>query len=123
MEPLPRMPDPKLGFGSPAQSPDGKYFAGSTGQLLGGTPGIWLYSLETRRYEKLSDRGFYPQWMPDGKRVFFVDGAGASVVDIASRQIRPIPIARRLRSCEIAPDGRSLILYERSEEADIWLMK
>jgi Tol biopolymer transport system component len=123
VEPLPPMPDPKLRFQTPEVSADGKRFVGATGQLLGGVPGIWLYSVDTKRYEQLADRGFYPQWMPDGKRVLFFDGNGASVIDVASKQVRRIPVGRRLRACEISPDGRALILYESTEEADVWLME
>ncbi len=122
IEPLPPLPVPKRAFQTPSLSPDGKTFAGSTGQLLGGPPSLWLYSLETKRYEYLLDRGYYPQWLPDGKRLLFVDGPGVSVIDVATKQVRPVNIGRRLFAFEIAPDGRSLILYELSQEADIWLM-
>jgi Tol biopolymer transport system component len=122
IEPLPPLPEPKRTFQTPSLSPDGKTFAGSTGQLLGGWPSIWLYSLETKRYEKLLDRGNYPQWLPDGKRLLFVDGPGVSAIDVATRQVRPVSVGRPLAAFEVAPDGRSLILYELSQEADIWLM-
>ena len=123
VEPLPPMPDPKKHFQTPMLSPDGKRFAGATGQLDGGTPGLWLYSLETKRYEQLTDRGVSPQWMPDGKRLLFIDGDRAAVIDIATKQVRHILPDRRVRNLEITPDGRTLFLYERTSEADIWMMK
>ncbi len=43
------------------------------------------------------------------------------MVDVASRQIRSIPIPRPVRGFAIAPDGRALCLDERTTEADIWL--
>jgi len=122
VEHLPPLPNPGKAFQSPTVSADGKRFIGATGQLLGGPPGVWLYSTETKRYEQLADRGMYPQWMPDGKRVLFIDGTGVFVLDVATKQIRQIPLARRVRAAEISPDGRSLILYEQLSEADIWLM-
>ncbi len=122
IEPLPPLPHSKRTFETPSLSPDGKTFAGSTGQLLGGPPGVWLYSLETKRYEQLLGRGFYPQWLPDGKRLLFVDGPGASVIDVATKQVRTVNIGRPVFAFEIAPDGHFLILYELSQEADIWLM-
>ena len=122
IEPLPPFPVPKKAFQTPMLSPDGKTFAGSTGQLLGGPPSLWLYSLETKRYTHLLDRGYYPQWLPDGKRLLFIDGPGVSVIDIATKQVRPVNVGRPVFGFEIAPDARSLILYELSQEADIWLM-
>jgi hypothetical protein len=107
---------------TPSVSPDGKRFAGSTGQLEGGVPGLWLYSLDSKSYEQLTDRGFYPQWMPDGKRLLFLDGAGLSVIDVASKQIRSIPLPRPIRWFDCAPDFRTLYLDERTSEADIWLV-
>ena len=60
--------------------------------------------------------------MAAGRKTFvFVDGEGASVIDIASKRVTPIAVGRRLRGAEITPDAWGLILYERTEEADIWL--
>jgi Tol biopolymer transport system component len=123
IEPLPPMPDPKKPFQTPALSPDGKRFAGGTGQPEGGVPGLWLYELETKRYEQLTaDRGFYPQWLPDGKRLLFIDNGKPAMIDVATKQIRPIPFGRKLRGFELTPDSHALILYERTYEADIWLV-
>jgi serine/threonine protein kinase len=122
VEPLPPIPDPKRHFMTPSVSPDGKYLAGSTGQLEGGVPGLWLYSLDSKRYERLTDRGFYPQWTPDGKRLLFLDGATMAVIDVASKQIRSIPFPRPIRWFDVAPDFRALYVDERTSEADIWLV-
>jgi len=124
VEPLPPMPDPKKHLISPSLSPDGRRFAGATGRPESGNSlgGIWLYSLDSKRYEQLSDRGFYPVWMPDGKRLLFVDGGQLKAIDVASKQVRTIPLPRPIRSCAIAPDGHALYLDERIAEADIWLV-
>src|SRR5438445_8600289 len=47
-EPLPPMPDPKRHFANPSVSPDGKHFAGATGQVERGVHGIWAYSLDSK---------------------------------------------------------------------------
>jgi WD40 repeat protein len=120
--PLPPMPDQKKHFMTPVVSPDGTRLAGATGQLDGGVPGIWVYSLDSKRYEQLADRGFYPAWMPDGKRLIFLDGTGLSGIDVATKQIRPIAIPRPIRGFDVAPDARTLYLHERVSEADIWMV-
>jgi Tol biopolymer transport system component len=122
-EPLPAMPDPTTRFQVPDVSPDGKRLVGATGQLEGGVPpALWMYSLESKRYEQLLDRGWYPRWMSDGKRVLFLDGDKPAVIDVASRRVQPIAVGRKISGVEISPDGRALYLYERTAEADIWLM-
>ena len=122
-EPLPPMPDPKHHFTSPSLSPDGKRFAGSTGlALFGSTPGIWIYSLDSKRYEQLIDRGDFAQWLPDGKRLLFRDGDKIAMIDVASKKVRPIPLPRPITGFALAPDGRALYLQERTSEADIWLV-
>src|SRR5207248_11237057 len=121
---LPPMPDPKKTFQTPALSPDGNQFVGATGQPEGGgSPGLWLYDLQSKRYQPLTDRGFFPQWLPDGKRVIFLDGDQVAVIDIATKHVRMIPLGRKLRGFELTPDGRALILYELTAEADVWLMR
>ena len=122
VEPLPPMPVPNRHFMTPSVSPDGKRFAGSTGQLDAGVSGLWLYSLDSKRYEQVTDRGFLPHWMPDGKRLLFLDGTTLAVIDIASKEIRLIPFSRPLRWFDVAPDFRALYLDERTSEADIWLV-
>ena len=122
LEPLPPMPDSKKRFLTPSLSPDGKRFVGATGQPDVGVSGLWLYSLDAKRYEQLTDRGFYPAWMPDGKRLLFLDGAGLAEIDVASKQIRSIPIPRPIRWFDVAPDCRALYLDERLSEADIWMV-
>ncbi|MDQ6803300.1 MAG: hypothetical protein M3041_21065, partial [Acidobacteriota bacterium] len=122
VEPLPPLPDAKKHFMTPAVSPDGKRLAGATGQLEGGVAGLWLYAFDSKKYEQLTDRGFYPAWMPDGKRVLFLDGTTLAVIDVASKKIQSIPLPRPIRWFDIAPDFRTLYLDERVSEADVWMV-
>ena len=47
-------------------------------------------SWRRKRYEQLSaDRGFYPQWLPDGKRLLFLDGDKAAVTRLRAQPRRP----------------------------------
>ena len=123
VEPLPPMPNPGDHFTSPSLSPDGKRFVGSAGFVMfGSTPGLWIYSLDSKRYEQLINRGDYAQWLPDGKRLLFRDGDKLATIDFASKKVGPIPLPRPITSFALAPDGHALYFQERTSEADIWMV-
>jgi len=130
-EALPPLPDPGQHIGRLRLSPDGSKFVdvgwrpatiSITTSAVGGTGDIWLYSLLSKSYEKIADNGSAPDWLPDGKHVLFVSNSQMFVVDIASKQVRPVPLPRPIRGFSVSPDGRALYLDERTAEADIWLM-
>jgi eukaryotic-like serine/threonine-protein kinase len=122
-EPLPPMPNAGDHFNASSLSPDGKLFAGSSGlPEFGSAAGIWIYSLDSKRYEQLTDRGDYAQWLPDGKRLLFHEGDKLATIDLASKKVRPIPLPRPIISFAVAPDGRALYLKERTSKADIWMV-
>ena len=70
-------------FSASSWSPDGLYLAG----IRSGRSGIFLYSLATRTYEKLSDTGWRPVWTPDGTKLLFLDdGWKVAALDLATRE-------------------------------------
>jgi eukaryotic-like serine/threonine-protein kinase len=121
IEPLPPMPE-GLRFRGVDLSRDGKRFVGA-GAGTGLGSGLWLYSLDTKKYDRLTERGNEPHWLPDSKRILYHDGPQMFVVDAASKQVRPLPLPRAVRSATVASDGRTLYVVEQSAEADIWLMQ
>jgi serine/threonine protein kinase/dipeptidyl aminopeptidase/acylaminoacyl peptidase len=56
-------------------SPDGKRLVGTVaglqGQEVRARPGLFLYSFETNRYEKLTDFGQRPEWLADNRHILF----------------------------------------------------
>jgi Tol biopolymer transport system component len=81
-------------FSVSSWSPDGRYLAG----IRSGRSGIFLYSLATRGYEKLSDTGWRPVWTADGTKVLFLDdGWKVAALDLATREKREL----------LAPPGSS----------------
>ncbi len=87
---LPKPPDSLQPFGPHSWSPDGRRIAGMISAL---DRGIVVYTLGTRRYQRLSSYGQLPVWLPDSRRLLFVSGG----------------------------DGRSVYFTRRVTEADIWL--
>ena len=55
-------------------SPNGEQLAGQAGLAA---RGIMTYSLRSRTFQRLTDFGGYPVWLPDSRRVLFVVGREA----------------------------------------------
>jgi Tol biopolymer transport system component len=115
--------DPSLGlFTANAWSPDGERLAGDIGRK---DAGIVVYTFRSRTYERLTDFGQWPVWLPDGRRVLFVSGGdGFFVVDRATKRVRKIFSAARdvIGPPRLSRDGRQMFFSRRVTEADIWLL-
>ena len=105
-----------------AWSPDGARLAGQVGLAA---RGIMVYSLATRLFERLSDFGGYPVWLPDSRRLMFVSGGrGFYVADTRTRQVEKIFSVERdiLGPPQLSRDGREAYFTRRVTEGDIWLL-
>ena len=105
-----------------AWSPDGTRLAGQVGL---GAHGIMVYSLPTRRFERLTDFGGYPVWLPDSRRLMFVSGGrGFYVADTRSRTVEKIFSVERdiIGPPQLTGDGREAYFTRRITEGDIWLL-
>ena len=110
-------------FQSPEWSPDGKQLIGSTGN-----GGFGVYSLQTHLFQPLLNRGIYPQFLADGKRILFFDKDGPSVIDVGSKRVTVSPAvlpgaawddAKVLR--RLSMDGSTLYVSQRIEQGDVWI--
>jgi Tol biopolymer transport system component len=104
-------------------SPDGSRLAGQAG--LEAARGIILYSLRSRTFDRLTDFGGYPVWLPDGQRVMFVAGGrDFYVVDTRSRKIEKVFSVQRdiIGPPQLTRDGREAYFTRRVTEGDIWLL-
>ncbi len=110
-------------------SPDGTFVAGHNQGTGGDEPGgIWLYEIATHRYEKLTDTGSYPSWLPDGRHLLFTRQSGHAIlmVDRVTREVHPIPVDLRGEfdgfSMTTSRDGHTIYIAERELEADLWML-
>ena len=109
----------------PRVSPDGSRFVGTTNSTpidAQGGGSIWMYSVASKSYEKLAEPGTFPEFLPDGKHVLFVDRGELRVVDVDTKAMRPVATPHTMRQFAVAPDGRTLYLHERTTDAHIWMM-
>jgi serine/threonine protein kinase len=111
-------------------SPDFEKLACQTGfNETGSRPnlGIVTYSFKTGKYERLTDYGEWPVWLPDSRRILFVSNGNCFyVIDSLSKQKPATEIFSVERDSlgppRIPPDGRFIYFTRRITEADIWLI-
>lgn len=121
-ETLPAPPDSLAPFGPHSWSPDGRRLAGMIAAL---DQGIITYTLGSRTYERLTDYGQWPVWLPDSSGILFVSGGKAFyVVDHETREVRKVLSVTRdvIGPPQLTRDGRTMYFSRRVTEADIWLV-
>lgn len=85
-----------------------------------------IYTFRTGTYERLTDFGQWPVWLPDGRRILFVSGGDAFyLVDRVSWQVRKIFSVWRdvIGPPRLMRDGRAVYFTRRVTEADIWMLR
>jgi hypothetical protein len=84
-----------------------------------------LYSLETRRFERLTDRGSKPIWLRDGRRlVYSPDPEHLALLDRNTKQSRTVwtaPRGTQIGDFTISKDDTWLCVIQSNDEGDIWL--
>ena len=103
-------------------SPDGRRLAGDIEYK---DAGIAIYTFDAGTYERLTNFGQWPVWLPDSRRVLFVSGGnGFFLVDRATKRVQKIFSVTRdvLGPPRLSRDGRQMYFSRRVTEADIWLM-
>ena len=104
-------------------SPDGAYLAGMIGVS---DEGVLAYSLETRQYERLTDFGQWPVWLPDSRHVLFVTaGSEFHTVDRVTKETRLVYSSPRdvLGPPRVTANGLQVVFQRRATEGDIWLVR
>jgi Tol biopolymer transport system component len=106
-------------------SPDGQRLCGA----INPRNGILTYEFRTRRYERLTDFGEWPVWLPDSRHILFVSGPGGPgrafyVVDRVSKQVKKVYAVTRddLGPPRLTRDGRHMFYSRRVTEANLWMV-
>jgi Tol biopolymer transport system component len=120
------LPPPPMGrFLVTSWSADGSRLAGEVGSARGVGEGVAVYSFATRSYERLTDFGEWPVWLPDGQRVLFVAHRNTYyVVDARTREVRTLWSVERdvLGPPRVSRDGRWVYFSRRTTSGDIWML-
>jgi len=103
-------------------SPDAAMLAGQAGYP---GAGVIVYSFDTESYQRLTDFGEWPVWLPDSRRLMFVSGGkDLFVVDLDSRETQKVFSVTRdvIGPPRLPADGSQVFFSRRVTEADIWML-
>jgi serine/threonine protein kinase len=116
-------------------SPDGKRLVGTAaglqGQEVRAKPGLFLYSFETNRYEKLTDFGLRPEWLADSRHIVFVhSGKGKTAeqqvwrVDTQTKAFKPLLShpTQIISTLGLTHDNCRLFFTATDHQSDIFLL-
>jgi serine/threonine protein kinase/Tol biopolymer transport system component len=111
-------------FAPTSWSPDGTTLAGTLDRAdRSAAPGVALYSLSSRRFERLTDTGTVPRWLND-RSLVYLDGGKIFLYDLAAKRARLLlepPPHSTFTSVNVSPDGRFLDAVRLTDEGDVWL--
>jgi len=116
-------------------SPDGKHIVGTVGALQGQEVrtlrGLFLYSFETNRYERLTEFGARPEWMNDSRHVVFTyNGKGEMaeqqvwVVNTLTKAVKAIisPPTFSVSTLGLTRDSRRIFFTAVAHQSDVFLL-
>ena len=85
--------------------------------------GIVLFSLQSKRFEKLTDFGTRPLWLSDDRRLVFFHQDKLYLLDTESRSVKEIlsTAPDKIEGISISKDNRMIYFSFETQEADIWL--
>ena len=103
-------------------SSDGQWLAGHG--AAGAPPGIYVYSLESEEYEKLTDTSGGPRWLSDNRTLVYNAAGGIRAVDRVSKQVWEVLPGPGLGGVVPSPEDDTLYYnFFPPQESDIWLIE
>jgi serine/threonine protein kinase/Tol biopolymer transport system component len=126
IQPLPRPGNGQEVFSATSWSPDGARLAGTLARLDGSDiPGVVVYSLASRAYERLTDSGSVPLWLHQGPRLLYLREGRIFLYDLGTREPRLLhepPPGSVFNSIALSPDDRTLYTVRATDEGDVWML-
>jgi Tol biopolymer transport system component/tRNA A-37 threonylcarbamoyl transferase component Bud32 len=116
--------DPEQRFLAHSWSPNGRKLAGTRRHTSLNVTGILSYSFDSKQYDLLADYGDYPVWLSDSRRLLFMRGGQASILDSESKKSHEVMSVapQRFQSLGLSKDNRVIYYSLTTTESDIWLM-
>lgn len=98
-------------------SADGEKLAGQSND------GVYKYSFDSQRYDRLTEFGQHPAWLNDGLRLLYSHQDKLYLLDSRSRKTQQLlsVAPNRIQSIGVSRDNRLIYFSVKVNEADIWL--
>jgi Tol biopolymer transport system component len=92
-------------------------------KLAGHSDGIYSYSFDTRRYERLTEFGEYSIWLNDNHRLLFFWDDKLYLLDSRTKKAQELLTVapNHFQSVNISHDNRIIYFSLKTTQADIWL--
>ena len=116
-------------------SPDSKFIVGNVagfqGKEVRSLPGLYLYSFDANRYERLTDFGSRPEWLNDSRHVMFAhNGKGELadrlvwVVNTTTKDFKPVISTPNFQvsTVGLTRDSRRIFFTAVAHQGDIFLL-
>jgi len=115
-------PLPAGGFRATSWAADGTRIGGVVNRPGGG---IVIYETASRTYERVTPSGSAPVWLPDGRRMLYLDAGRLALLDLTTKVSTPVFSSARegLSGAGLSPDGREIYLVITKRQSEIVLAK
>jgi Tol biopolymer transport system component len=123
-QPLPSLGE-NASFEAWSWSPDGRRLAGHPLLANALRSGVIMYSLESQKFERLTDFGWRPVWLKDNRRLLFFRQDKLYLVDSRSKkthEVLSVAPHNLYAKLVLSQDNRMIYFGLGQTEADIWLM-
>jgi serine/threonine protein kinase len=122
---LPRPPEGEPAFWSYSWSPDASTLAGDFAAAARDEDrGLALYTFPTRQYQRLTRSGIVPLWLPDSRRLLYLDKGAIWLYDTTTRTA-PVLVETGeglpVTCFTVSRDGRVIYFVQEHSDGDIWL--
>jgi dipeptidyl aminopeptidase/acylaminoacyl peptidase len=85
---------------------------------------VGLYAFATKQYERLTRSGTWPLWLPDSRRLLYLDKGAIWLYDVGTKTARIVVQTAEgspVTCFTVSRDGRIIYFVREHRDGDIWL--
>jgi len=115
--------DSQLTFTPWSWSPDGRVLAGWRRVPEDAHAGIYLYSLDSKQFEKVTDFGNRPIWLNDNRRLLYFYQDKLYLLDTRSRKVKELlsTAPDQIQGLTLTRNNNLICFSIEISEADVWV--